>query len=391
MTVMSTPEVTAIVGVNTGGNFVHETQTMGEEHRHVSQLWLDKCKPVASTIDGFHADAKSRIDVRLSFADISSDLDAYGNLCLRLGNNRFKPTPHSLGQFFTRLGIPATVGKYLGNQQCEESALLCEVIDLAIMRADKSDVYVARCDKNGNLRAFMTDSFTAIPNDWLMETLHKLLPGSMVSHWYGDFDNIRGNILIPDTLRREFDSDYGSMLSVTNSEIGDGRFEILPSLFRAICMNGCIWSKTDGIELSRVHRGNIDLNVLGKQIAKDIVKQLDLVPHILNALFATRQVKWTAKPEQMFGLLHHKLGITPNTARNAMVQWAKHEGKEKTAFGIINGLTRESQNMAADDWKAIDQWAGTMVGFSPEKWANYDKAANAMSESEVVKALNLAS
>ncbi len=52
------------------------------------------------------------------------------------------------------------------------------------------------------------------------------------------------------------------MVSVSNCEIGKRALGSLPSLFRAICMNGCIWGQAYGEKIKVVHRGEIDLDQL---------------------------------------------------------------------------------------------------------------------------------
>ncbi len=76
--------------------------------------------------------------------------------------------------------------------------------------------------------------------------MRKLIPGGRLSHWRGDADTLWGNVLIPDTIRQESDSDYGGMVSIGNSEIRERRITSRPSVFRAICFNGCIWDREAG-------------------------------------------------------------------------------------------------------------------------------------------------
>jgi hypothetical protein len=103
---------------------------------------------------------------------------------------------------------------------------------------DQDKQRLIRTWSDGTLRAFLSQKYTIVNNAWFLDVLSKAIPGGVVSHWKGDADSIFGNVLIPDTIRAEADSDFGGMLSVGNSEIGTRRISSLPSVFRAICMNG---------------------------------------------------------------------------------------------------------------------------------------------------------
>jgi hypothetical protein len=77
---------------------------------------------------------------------------------------------------------------------------------------------------NGNvpnsIRAILSERYAIINNLWYIEIINKAIPNALYSHWRGDADNMYGNILIPDTIRQESDSELGGMLSIGNSEIG---------------------------------------------------------------------------------------------------------------------------------------------------------------------------
>ena len=97
-------------------------------------------------------------------------------------------------------------------------------------------------------------------------------------------------MLIPDTIREESDSDYGGMLSIGNSEIGERRISSMPSIFRAICMNGCIWDQTAGKGINQVHRGKIDLDQLFLVIKENLEVQIPLLPQGIERLLGTRRM-----------------------------------------------------------------------------------------------------
>ena len=67
------------------------------------------------------------------------------------------------------------------------------------------------------------------------------------------------------------------MLSIGNCEIGKRRISQVPSLFRSICLNGCIWGQCKGKEIKKRHIGEIDLQELSYAIYENIEAQLPLL------------------------------------------------------------------------------------------------------------------
>jgi len=138
-----------------------------------------------------------------------------------------------------------------------------------------------------SVRAMLSDTYGNVPHTFLADVVRKEVGESaLISHFDdrrfgttgGDF--CRYNVLIPDSIRAEEDSQYGGMHSVSNSEVGTGRFLTLPSIFRAICMNGCIWgSRSDKVFVtSRVHKGKINLDDLRIEITTKLQAAIPLLP-----------------------------------------------------------------------------------------------------------------
>src|SRR5690606_24449301 len=75
-----------------------------------------------------------------------------------------------------------------------------------------------------------------------------------------------------------------------NSEIGIRRLYSQPSVFRAICMNGCIWDAEKGTQLSVVHKGNTNLADLASAIESNLQSQIPLLSNGVDKLLDTRQL-----------------------------------------------------------------------------------------------------
>ncbi len=127
-----------------------------------------------------------------------------------------------------------------------------------------------------------TQKYREITNAWLVEAFNRLVPDGLVSHFRGDGDTITGNILIPDIIRTESDSDYGGGIGFRHSEVGIFRIQVLPFVFRAICCNGCVWGALEGTALRKVHLGD-DVNEadLFERIKNTVHRQIPLVPELI--------------------------------------------------------------------------------------------------------------
>jgi len=379
------------------GDFVHNTQTMGTDDgfSHVSKKWVDKCKPLSNAISKMSEDGAKRIDRTVLLEEITFTLED-GTLGVIVGSDNFRPTEYGLGQLAGQLNVPGMVIKYHQRyNMAEEMNSLVNTLNRAVRREEKlrgDNKFIARCDSDGQFRAFLTDSFTAIPNDWILENIAKLIPGGLVSHERGDLDHLRLNVLIPDSVRQEEDSEYGGLLTIENSEVGDGSFSVLPAIFRAICMNGCIWDQVKGSAISRVHRGKIDLSQLRRNMVEHINKQIALCPTIVAKMLETRNMTFEdSNASNLYGQLAMNYDIPAKHALGMLEQWKKNEGGRRDMFGMIQGMTRQSQLMTGEHQFAVDKIAGSMLNWSSDKWTLFRKNAAEIDDAKLIKVLGLAS
>ena len=258
-------------------------------------------------------------------------------------------------------------------------------------RVDQNKPRLWRTWDDGTLRAFLSTQYAIVNNGWFLDLLETLLPGGLLSHWNGDADSIYGNILMPDSIRAEKDSDYGGMLSIGNSEIGLRRISSLPSVFRAICMNGCIWEQEEGEEYNKRHRGQIDFAQLALEIQANITKQIPLLTTGIDKVLGLRAFGIGDTPLQN---LFAQLAIDNSIGKKeiAGVQEAfwkevKIVGKDEgfTAFGLMNGLTRFGQTREAASWVAYDMLGGSIANMDRNNWDRFRSRAANLSDKQVEK------
>jgi hypothetical protein len=255
-------------------------------------------------------------------------------------------------------------------------------------RLDPEKEFRFRTYSDGTLRAMLSDRYTIIDNIWYLETLAELFKEiggdePRLSHWRGNADTLYGNILIPDTCRADQDSDYGGMISVSNCEIGIRRLSQLPSVFRAICMNGCIWDQEKGEEIHKVHKGNINLKDLRCDLANNLNDQIPLLAEGVNRFLAARdmKVKSGVKLSAIFAVIanEHRFAFGANGQASKIVsEYVTHEAGDKNLFGIVNAITRAGQLYEPNEWVRFDRVAGELINMNVNEWDALQDRAKAI-------------
>lgn len=260
-------------------------------------------------------------------------------------------------------------------------------------RVDQEKTRLFRTWTDGTLRALLSEQYCIVNNVWFLDVLSKALPGGMVSHWKGDADSIYGNVLIPDTIRAEEDSDFGGMLSVGNSEIGTRRISSLPSVFRAICMNGCIWDQEFGQGISKVHRGNVDFKALEILIIENLEKQIPLLPQGIERILGLRAfgVGDTPLPNLLaqtaidYSLSKKQVAAVQDGWNEEIRLLGRNDGK--TAYGLTNAITRAGQRLDNEQWVRFDTIGGEFTNLDRDGWDRFRNRADNLTVKQVEKRL----
>lgn len=382
------------------GDFVRtlegRTGTGFEKGTHVHKDWWAKTKTYEQVMQTAHVAVENREDIlteRKNITCVGNDKGFF----LKLNDGReFRPTDHAIEQFSVRVGV--TSSSFLREMRNIEGFDLADADTMAyvgnnaLRRVDGDKTFRLRTYKDGTCRAFVTEQYAPIDNRWYLETLAEFIPGGRFSHWRGDEDSIYGNILIPDTIMDygADDSDYGGMISVGNCEIGTRRISQTPSLFRAICMNGCIWGQTAGEKIRRVHRGNIDLDKLKTEIAMNIQRQIPLLAPGIKQFLATRAMETgKASVKGVVAAVASDYKLSKREATEFLEQYVAMESGERNLFGIINGLTRAGQVFDNKTWVKFDEIAGSLLDTSADRWATILRRADTFNDKDYEKVFAL--
>ena len=374
------------------GGFVRtlqgQTGTGFQKGTHVHKDWYAKTQSYDEGMEVLEQGVAEREDLMVPRSQITPTVNLAGEFVMQLADGReFKPTKHAVNQF----GVATFTSTFYLNslmenptknngqerfQRDEQDAdTLVAVCENALRRVDADKNFRLRTYQDGTLRAFLTEKYAPIDNRWYLEQLSNILPGGRLSHWRGDADTIFGNVLLPDTIidyGQDDDSDYGGMLSIGNCEIGKRRISQMPSIFRSICLNGCIWGQTKGKSISKVHRGTIDLDGLATQIRQNIEAQLPLLPDGI---------------ERFLGIKIHTADrkLHRRESTEILTQWVQHERTDRNLFGVVNAVTRAGQTFDNTGWVKFDEIGGDLMSMTENRWDAIKKRADTYTDKEIEK------
>jgi len=383
---------------------------------HVAKGWLEQCQTFDQGLERLSAEQEKIEDITAPLKDWEPVISG-GVFRLKYKDGRmFTPTEHCYTNFayvgnmgywaLQSLTKPVlhtskrdkTTGEkaVVYRRDSRDAEVLKDYVKVHMFQRDRVNMDKPRLWRtwnDGTLRALLSDRYTVINNLWYLELLKKLIPGGMLSHWGGDADTIYGNVLIPDTIREERDSDYGGMLHVGNSEIGIRRLLSRPSVFRAICLNGCIWDREDGKDLSKVHRGKkLDLTLLAEAIKSNLQSQIPLLGGGIDAMLATRSLVTGDTPlRNIFALVAKEQRFRRSDTEGVMKSFHIEEGilgpDARTAFGLQAALTRFGKTLGPEGQYHFDVLGGKIVKMGTTGWERLLKKAAMFDDSEVEEIL----
>jgi|TARA_Y100001963_G_scaffold156722_1_gene251031 hypothetical protein len=395
-----------IVGQGNQGQFVHDGQEMASKQgfKHVSSLWYDKTMSYDEGMELLESERGHREDFVVNRSQMDLDVrevDGQWKFGVEIDDRFFTPTDHALVQMvskscngkgtgfvrdLTRDVHDAKDNVKIARDENDARTIL-SIIRNGLRRTDVSTNFKVRCHDDGTMRAFLSEKYAEVDNRWYLEQIKNIIPAGRLSHWKGDSDTIWGNVLIPDTIREEDDSDYGGMVSIGNCEIGKRNVKSLPSVFRAICMNGCIWDQTKGYEIKVRHIGDIDLDQLSLKLRNNIEAQIPLLPQGIERMLGIRAMGTDGVPvKNLIAATAETHKLDKRGASAVLTAWVKDESKiaptDRSLFDIVNSVTRAGQTLDNQSWVRYDELGGQLMSYSDRQWSNLKTRAESYEDKD---------
>lgn len=394
------------------GSHFTDSQEKSTVCSKVAKVWADKCMSFDEAREQLAMDQQVISDIHAPLADWEAVVNSDCAFALKYKPEgmEYVPTDHCLtlmaqthnmsdwALWAMRNPVEAAIpSKKTGKKKVKwtrdfrDAEAMVHYVNIHMFQPDRSKLAKNRLWRtwsDGTLRAYLSEEYAIVNNGWYLSILEKLIPGGLVSHWRGDADEIFANILIPDTIRAESDSDYGGMLSVGNSEIGTRRIVSMPSVFRAICMNGCIWDQESGVKIDKVHRGKIDFMKLEAQIKENLEAQIPLLPRGIEKVLGTRAFGCGDTPMlNVFAQVAREYHLPKRHVADIITAWTDEvkivKDVARSAFGIQGAITRFGQTLSNADWVKYDSIAGDIVNMDENRWKVVLTRAKTLSEKEI--------
>ncbi len=321
-----------------------------------------------------------------SRADDEGKTPATGTLTLK-GNGDFKVTELAHRQIATRLEIPQ---RYYDKMRLENPGLWQDNVSAWLNRNE--DRYLVRSMDN-RIRALLSSSYRPLDNWDMAETVLPIMQdvGAKVmssalteSRLYikavcpgmaADVQYLKEGKKVGDVIQ--------AGVSVSNSEVGAGSLKIEPFIFTLSCTNGAIASD---YSLRKFHIGR-GLEVEGaSEYFQDETRRADDRAFWLKV----RDVVRAAYNEELFGKMAERLNFTttkkitrdPITAVELTAKKFGFQEDEKkgvllhlmmggtlTQYGLLNAVTRQSQDIADYDRATeFERIGGKIMDITEGEW-----------------------
>ena len=374
-------------------------------HRHVAKQWQSKCTQFADFVQTVKEQSASKYDLVVPES----------NVRLKDSNtltNDMTLTKSGLNSLRTFTDIPSSMISFLEERGYNDDLTRFVNSELSLREQmwandgkDSREFRIrVRKDDDGadNVRAVVSGRYGVIDNHEAVEMIANALPSltdALASHISNDGDDIFGNVLLPDYMKSEPDSDYGVGIAFRNSEIKNSTFKVSPFLFRAICLNGMIWGRENSKnQINQKHLGNINRAELQEQVTNAVIEALSQGNDLLTLLGYSKQVK-VDRPLQVIAQLSINEGLTIEQGRAwhkgylESLNEASGDLHERSAFGVINGLTRSAQeykgsmreNMETIATKILSPSIDSDLQAISKRWGRISDNANQLKENIVQK------
>ena len=312
-------------------------------------------------------------------------------------NKFYKPTKHMINQLAQKTKWGSyTLQKLYNSENVRHHEIFRDLVDMSFNEDFDGDYLFRFNDRDDSCRAFLSDRYAIIDNNWVLEKVQKFLPTDCkeaVAKDKSGEDFINFMVVLPSSLTSSDDSDYGGLIKVSNSEIGTHRLNISAGVFRTICSNGAIgWVNDQHESISVVHRGRVDLELLGNHIQSAISKHIEAMPTMINQLLGTKKMGWDgASMTPLFASVAQSYKLSKQEIESVHTAWGVERNETpayaKTLFGVINSLTRGSQRLGESSWDKLNSIGGKLAEYDNGDWTGLVNTAKSMTSKRVEEIL----
>lgn len=288
----------------------------------------------------------------ITFKDGSEALQLFGNIKGFNPDTTAVLSKRARGQLGDRLGGPWLKTGFLKELQPTERKMIA---NHRLPKHSGNGDWLVR-QKGPEVRAVLSSQYTPFDNLKLLDLTEEALrveTGQHTPHAFrgtNDFgashllveDNLRAQLILPGRAGLDPDGKGGGlhiMVTLKDSEVGEGGVWIVPGVFRYICANGLIWGlkQKESREFFHAHRF-ISMTAMEAWVRKTIAKAMKLSAANVEKFVAAADIKLTNIPD----LLKQLTGRT-NITQTEKENWAiRVQGN--SLFDVLNGLTATARD-----------------------------------------------
>jgi hypothetical protein len=363
---------------------------------HVHKDWMAKTIGYDTALEQIGKAEDERSDYIVDADQVKFMVGAGDKFVVEINGQQYAPTEHSFPQMSQKIGVLSSsiLREMAASEPDRQDAEAMVTLAKNAIRHVKTDTkFFVRTYDDGTLRAWFSDKYAPINNRWYLETLREFLPSARLSHWKSTEDTLYGNLLLPDSMKNvpdDQDSDFGCMLSIANCEIGKRRMNLLPSIFRSICLNGNIWDQKNGVAMKRKHMGKIDLASLKTEIGESIKAQLPIAAEAIDKFLATRKLAISTNARDVLAVIASEEKLTPTQAYRAYKAHDLLESNDNNLFGIVNAITRAGQSFDAETNYQFDVLGGKLSQLSSNSWERIQAKSRSINVDDIVEIFGMA-
>lgn len=298
---------------------------------------------------------------------------------LQLNNEQFGIRDTAHAQFADRLSIPK---KYYDRMLTDAPELLRENVN-HWLATDGTRRMIRTLD--GNVRAILSDKYRRMDSYELLENVLPTLTD--IGNENGGLQIVSSELterklylkaLFPRISRAIKVGDVvQSGIVISNSEIGFGSLRVEPLVFRLVCSNGLISNRHSlkKYHVGRVHDENFELyrddtlstedQLLWRKVRDIVAATVDEVKFesIVSSLKDATGVN-LVNPQKTVELISDMFTLT--NGEQAGVLQRLIEGKDFTQYGLLNAVTRHSQDVDSYDRATeLEQIGGEILALDP--------------------------
>jgi len=297
-------------------------------------------------------------DVTNSLKSIAISVEDESRIRVELQNGETKQgelSDHAKMQFLARLGIP---GAYFN--KCPKFLQKSQIEYWGEKEADRTLLWRGRGER---IRGVLSDRFGDVPHEEILEEITRLeLPVRMLKCDLTDY-SMHMKLITEEPIMFPNDGDkrlYGGV-SISNSDVGRRVFSLRFFLFKSFCSNGCIFGCSNETGVDLTHKGE----VLDR--AKSAVKQfskrwLDGKDQVIHCVKEAEEDRFEdSKKDEVIKRLR-EFGLSKGFSMEVFDQASIVEGRNR--WGLVNAITRLSQNLDEEKRYDIDSIAGSLLASS---------------------------